>query len=154
VAGPVQIDPPRCGCTECLNGLYVPLDRATPAQVAAMLRGELDDYTGLDKAELEEGGYLMAEAAVTQDLANELRVPENAHGYRDIIESLPELVRTQAECLNTLAEDLSERGGPAVEQTVGYLHDLAKALGEAVEPAELAALKFPEEAEFWFSGDG
>ena len=35
------IDPPGCGCTECIIGEYVPLDRATPKQVARMLRGKI-----------------------------------------------------------------------------------------------------------------
>jgi hypothetical protein len=42
---PIQIDPAGCGCTECLTGEYVPLDRATDAQVFALLRGELSDAT-------------------------------------------------------------------------------------------------------------
>jgi len=45
--GPVAIDPPGCACTECLTGEYVPLDRATDRQVAALLRGEIQDNTGL-----------------------------------------------------------------------------------------------------------
>lgn len=45
--GPVAIDPPGCGCTECITGEYVPLDRATDRQIAALLRGEIQDNTGL-----------------------------------------------------------------------------------------------------------
>lgn len=42
---PVQIDPAGCGCTECLTGEYVPLDRATPKQVRKLLAGKLADAT-------------------------------------------------------------------------------------------------------------
>lgn len=42
---PVQIDPPGCGCTECLTGEYVPLDQASKEQVAAMLAGKLSNAT-------------------------------------------------------------------------------------------------------------
>ena len=42
----IQIDPVGCGCTECLTGLYVPLNRATRKQVLKMLRGKLRNATG------------------------------------------------------------------------------------------------------------
>ncbi|MBM9510020.1 hypothetical protein [Actinacidiphila acididurans] len=45
------IDPPGCGCTDCLleeTGDSVPLDRATAEQVAALLEGRLLDHTGSD----------------------------------------------------------------------------------------------------------
>ncbi|MEU6719792.1 hypothetical protein ABZ897_50770 [Nonomuraea sp. NPDC046802] len=44
---PTAIDPPDCGCTQCIVGTYVPLAEATDSQVAAMLRGDLDNHTGL-----------------------------------------------------------------------------------------------------------
>lgn len=44
----IQIDPPGCGCTECLTGLYVPLDRATDEQVRALLTGAMPNATGED----------------------------------------------------------------------------------------------------------
>jgi hypothetical protein len=95
---------------------------------------------------------MVADAAVTQDLAQELRVPESAAAYRDVIESLPELVRTQATCLSALAEDLDERGGPGLQRTVASMHELADAMEAAVDPAEQAALVFAEEADFWLGG--
>lgn len=95
---------------------------------------------------------MAADAAVTQELAHQLRVPESAADYRDIIESLPDLMRTQGECLTALAEDLSNRGGAGVQDTVGSLHELSAALGSATESAEQAALAFGEEAEFWLGG--
>lgn len=42
---PVQIDPTGCGCTECLTGLYVPLDRATDEQIVLLVNGTLSDAT-------------------------------------------------------------------------------------------------------------
>lgn len=40
------VDPPSCACTECITGQYVPLDRAMPRDIAAMLSGRLDNHTG------------------------------------------------------------------------------------------------------------
>lgn len=45
---PIAIDPPNCGCTECITGEYVPLADATPRQVADMLAGRLANNTGLE----------------------------------------------------------------------------------------------------------
>ena len=42
---PVQIDPAGCGCTECLTGEYVPLDRATAGQVFRLIKGKLLNAT-------------------------------------------------------------------------------------------------------------
>jgi hypothetical protein len=45
---PTQIDPPFCGCTECILGEYVPLNEATDDQVWKMLVGSLRNATGYD----------------------------------------------------------------------------------------------------------
>lgn len=42
---PIQVDPPGCGCTECITGEYVPLDLATLTQVADMIQGGLGNGT-------------------------------------------------------------------------------------------------------------
>lgn len=42
----IAVDPPNCGCTECIIGLYVPLHKATDEQVAGALVGALADHTG------------------------------------------------------------------------------------------------------------
>ncbi|MFJ5951364.1 hypothetical protein [Streptomyces noursei] len=44
----IAVDPPGCGCTECIIGQYVPLDRATPEDIAAMLNGRLFNHTGTE----------------------------------------------------------------------------------------------------------
>ncbi|MFG2847422.1 hypothetical protein ACGF12_30280 [Kitasatospora sp. NPDC048296] len=44
---PIAIDPPDCGCTECIVGEYVPLREASEDQIAQMLRGELRDHTSV-----------------------------------------------------------------------------------------------------------
>lgn len=44
----VAIDPPNCGCTECITGEYVPLADATPRQITDMLAGRLANNTGLE----------------------------------------------------------------------------------------------------------
>jgi hypothetical protein len=43
---PGAVDPAGCGCTDCLTGRSVPLDRATGAQVAALLTHQIHDRTG------------------------------------------------------------------------------------------------------------
>lgn len=42
---PVAIDPPGCGCTECLTGEYIPLDQATEEQVRKLVKGKLVNHT-------------------------------------------------------------------------------------------------------------
>lgn len=49
---PIAIDPYGCGCTECITGQYVPLEQATDAQLAAMLRGELHDNTNTGELQI------------------------------------------------------------------------------------------------------
>ena len=44
-ADPIAIDPRGCRCTECLTGLYIPLDQATAGQVAMAKAGHLRDNT-------------------------------------------------------------------------------------------------------------
>lgn len=43
---PVAIDPPGCGCCECGRGESVPLDQATPRQIADLVCGRLGNNTG------------------------------------------------------------------------------------------------------------
>lgn len=45
---PIAIDPPSCGCTECITGEYIPLADATPRQITDMLAGRLGNNTGLE----------------------------------------------------------------------------------------------------------
>jgi hypothetical protein len=44
---PAAIDPPGCGCTECLTGEYVPLDLASPIHIMALVFGVIANNTGL-----------------------------------------------------------------------------------------------------------
>lgn len=48
---PIQVDPPGCGCTECIIGQYVPLDQASVTQVADMLEGRLGNGTYWERGE-------------------------------------------------------------------------------------------------------
>lgn len=45
---PIAIDPPGCGCTECITGEYVPLINATAEQITDMLAGRLGNNTGCE----------------------------------------------------------------------------------------------------------
>lgn len=47
-SGPTAIDPPGCGCTECMTGEYVPLNQATTQEILRLLSGHLRDNTGDD----------------------------------------------------------------------------------------------------------
>lgn len=51
----IAIDPPGCGCTECLTGEYVPLDMATDEDVELMFLGVIGNNTGYVWAEKPEG---------------------------------------------------------------------------------------------------
>ncbi|MEV6680685.1 hypothetical protein AB0N09_28045 [Streptomyces erythrochromogenes] len=42
---PTAVDPPECACTDCTIGATVPLDRAAPEQLAALLTGRMADRT-------------------------------------------------------------------------------------------------------------
>lgn len=41
----LAIDPPGCGCTECLTGEYRPLQDATDDDIRALFAGEINDNT-------------------------------------------------------------------------------------------------------------
>lgn len=41
----IAIDPPGCGCTECITGEYVPLNEATEEQITQMLVGKVRNNT-------------------------------------------------------------------------------------------------------------
>jgi hypothetical protein len=43
---PTAVDPHGCGCTECITGQYVPLERATDRHIAALLTGHMTNNTG------------------------------------------------------------------------------------------------------------
>ncbi|MFD5631614.1 hypothetical protein [Streptomyces sp. NPDC127072] len=58
---PIAVDPPGCGCTECLTGEYVPLDQATPAQLVALHIGAI----GNNLHEGDDYQTRLAEATVT-----------------------------------------------------------------------------------------
>jgi hypothetical protein len=45
------IDPPGCGCTECITGLYRPIDQASDEELIAMILGEIPNHSGYDVAE-------------------------------------------------------------------------------------------------------
>jgi hypothetical protein len=89
------------------------------------------------------------EGALAQDLEHELRDPEDAGVFADLIEGLPEIFRVLAERLPALAENLSEQAGPTVTKTVAALHDMGSAAQAGLTAAEQAALDFAEESAFW-----
>lgn len=54
---PLAIDPPGCGCTECLTGEYVPLDRASHQDIRRAQLGEIADNTSGLLSELSGDFY-------------------------------------------------------------------------------------------------
>lgn len=44
----LAIDPPGCGCTECILGEYIPIDQADERHIVDMLRGRTQNNTGCD----------------------------------------------------------------------------------------------------------
>ena len=43
-----RVDPPTCGCTDCLTGYSVPLNLATWQTIRAMIHGDVQDATSTD----------------------------------------------------------------------------------------------------------
>lgn len=59
--GPARVDPPGCGCTDCIIGEWSkPLDQITYQQLVRLIHGNIENATGRDAAALEEmrGGKL------------------------------------------------------------------------------------------------
>lgn len=50
----IQVDPIGCGCTECITGLYVPLDAASDEQLFDLTMGKLSNATGMSASQLAE----------------------------------------------------------------------------------------------------
>lgn len=50
---PIAIDPPGCGCTECIIGQYKPLDESTQEQVVDMLAGRIGNNLHEEAVEIE-----------------------------------------------------------------------------------------------------
>lgn len=48
---PIQIDPTGCGCTECIIGQYIQMDRATVTQIYDMLEGRLGNGTPWERSQ-------------------------------------------------------------------------------------------------------
>ena len=47
------IDPPGCGCTECITGLYRPIDQANNEELIAMILGEIPNHSGYSVADFQ-----------------------------------------------------------------------------------------------------
>lgn len=54
---PIQIDPPNCGCTECLIGQYVPINHATSRDFDRFVAGVVSDASGLSDYDFDQYCY-------------------------------------------------------------------------------------------------
>jgi hypothetical protein len=63
---PIQIDPRGCGCTECITGLYVPLEHATVSQLLKAAHGLMSNATGLDASGLELIAWRRAKSSLEE----------------------------------------------------------------------------------------
>lgn len=73
------IDPLGCGCTECMTGEYVPLDKATDDHIRALFRGELRDNTDYHWTIHKNDGYATGYTVY----------PPNSRGGEIILDEIP-----------------------------------------------------------------
>jgi hypothetical protein len=76
----------------------------------------------------------------------------DARELGSIIESLPELTRVLHEGLVTLDGEVTERAGPALEQTGAAIAALAQHAAALAEAAQEAASSWLEESGWWMAG--
>lgn len=77
----------------------------------------------------------------------------DARELSPLIESLPELCRVLHEGLAILDGEITERAGPALEQTGGHVAAMAQHAHALAEAAQEAASAWQEESRFWLTGE-
>lgn len=83
----LAIDPPGCGCTECIVGQYRPLQNATEAELRALAAGKLRDHTGqlwsIREREQSDGSYEIDTARIEKSfIVDTLPSPPPFEFYR------------------------------------------------------------------------
>lgn len=64
-----RLDPPTCGCTDCLTGYSRPLDQASAVLIRRMIKGRVQDATGLTFTVTTErafGNGVLSDVSVTR----------------------------------------------------------------------------------------
>lgn len=90
-----RLDPPGCGCTDCLTGHSRPIDVASNEELAACARGQIENATGYERVTVVPWEGLLTQsnsqirkfaslqpadaAQAIIDLASRLRITQDAY---------------------------------------------------------------------------
>jgi hypothetical protein len=77
----------------------------------------------------------------------------DARELSTVIENMPDFARVLHQGLVTLDGEITERGGPSLEQTGVAVAAMAQHAAALADAAEEAVAAFQEESRFWLTGE-